>query len=280
MVPKKSQLFTIITFNTYGVPLLSPFPFERYKILANKLEHLAIDVINLQEVHTHSLLRLLKERLPSYPFVTFKPSLFGPKGALVIFSRHPFEEVYYNSFATTKKRLSERIFQSINLRNKGALVIKLHDMPLVIINTHLTANTDNDWSQKNRYYSIHQEEITQLVILLREIKERKNTAILSGDFNIAKGSKLYQQFIRLSNAKDAFQKNAEPTYHKEYLPSGRNSHTIDYIFYTTSSENIDLFHTSFLFQQKVQLPNKKDLYLSDHIGLMAQFSFVSSTNKK
>ena len=71
--------FSLATLNTLGVPFLSPSPKERYKVLAQEFEKLAVDVINLQEVHTYGLLKVLKKGLPSYPYAVYERC--GAQGA-------------------------------------------------------------------------------------------------------------------------------------------------------------------------------------------------------
>jgi len=67
MTAGKSSTFSIASLNTLGIPLLSPYPVDRYIALCQAFERLRIDIINLQEVHTYNLFHLLKKNLPSYP---------------------------------------------------------------------------------------------------------------------------------------------------------------------------------------------------------------------
>src|SRR5579884_364752 len=89
---------SLATLNTLGIPFFSPSPKERYKAIAQEFERLAPDVINLQEVHTYSLLKTIKASLPSYPHIVYEPSLIGPKGGLVTFSKHPLHKLQFTLF--------------------------------------------------------------------------------------------------------------------------------------------------------------------------------------
>src|SRR5690242_5260623 len=104
--------FSLATLNTLGIPFFSPSPKERYKALAQEFERLAVDVINLQEVHTYDLLRVLKDRLPSYPHVVYERSFVGPKGGLVTLSRHPLEKLQFTLFTLASQPTNWRFLRS------------------------------------------------------------------------------------------------------------------------------------------------------------------------
>jgi len=264
--------FSLATLNTLGVPFLSPSPKERYKVLAQEFERLVVDVINLQEVHTYGLLKVLKDRLPSYPHVTYEHSLVGPKGGLVTFSRHPLEKLQFTLFTFATQPTNWRFLRPLGLY-KGTLVSKLSDAPLVIFNTHLTANGAGDWSREHRLYPLHEAQLDQLSELIGHVTGKESVGVVSGDFNIPKCSELYKRFVDLSQAKDVFGQDDTPTFHCEFLPAGKQAHRIDYIFTYSPGAKVEVSDSSLLFQDKVKLLNGKTASLSDHIGLMAVFSF-------
>jgi exonuclease III len=273
---KEASPLTVATFNTFGIPVFSPHVEDRYRAFSAALENTAPDVINLQEVHTYRLLHLLKECLPSYPFVLYKRAVIGAKGGLVTFSRHPLEMIDYVSFQSSGKSLPNRIFGALNIKDKGSLITQLQNMPLAIVNTHLTANRDNDWSKDTASYFRHQVELEQLARLIERTRKLQRAVIVSGDFNVAKGSELYQRFVQTTHVHDIFHGDMRPTYHQDYLPDGQASHCIDYLFYiSTDSKTVMVSQTSLLFQDKTQLPNGKEGYLSDHIGLLAELMISS-----
>src|SRR5947209_5536825 len=160
--------FSLATLNTLGIPFLPPYPKARYKVLAQEFERLELHVINLQEVHTFGLLKVLKGRLPSYPHVVYERSFVGPKGGLVTFSRHPLEKVQFTLFTLASQPINWRFLRPLGLY-KGTLVSKMIDVPLVIFNTHLTANGAGDWSRGSRFYSIHEAQLDQLSKLIEHV---------------------------------------------------------------------------------------------------------------
>ena len=274
MDAKDTFRLSLASLNTLGVPFLSPSPKERYKVLAQEFERLAVDVINLQEVHTYGLLRVLQDRLPSYPHVIYERSFIGPKGGLVTFSRHPLEKLQFTLFTFATQPTNWQFLRPLGFY-KGTLVSKLSDVPLVIFNTHLTANGVGDWSRASRFYPMHEAQLDQLSKLIVQVTGKESIGVVSGDFNIPKCSELYRSFLDLSQAKDAFGPDDTPTFHSEFLPAGKQTHRIDYIFTYSPGAKVDVNESSLLFQDKVQLLNGKTSYLSDHIGLMAGLSMAS-----
>jgi sphingomyelin phosphodiesterase 2 len=265
--------FSLATLNTLGIPFLSPSPRERYKALAQEFESLGVDIINLQEVHTYGLLKVLKDRLPSYPHVVYERSFVGPKGGLVTFSRHPLEKLQFTLFTFASQPTNWRFLRLFGFF-KGTLVSKRIDVPLVIFNTHLTANGVGNWSRGSKLYPVHESQLDQLSKLIEHVTGKECLGVVSGDFNIPKCSELYRRFVDLSQAKDVFGEDDTPTFHSEFLLAGKQVHRIDYIFTYSPGAKVEVNDSSLLFQNKVQLLNGKTSFLSDHIGLMAVLSFA------
>jgi len=115
------NIFTVGTFNTWGVPLSSPFVKERYHTLCQSIEHSSLDLLHLQEVWFYHLLAILQRELPTYPFLVYQRGLFGPQAALVTLSRIPLERVQFLHFPPVgvppKKRWWQRALEP--LKQKG-----------------------------------------------------------------------------------------------------------------------------------------------------------------
>ena len=271
--------FSLATLNTLGIPFLPPYPKARYKALAQEFERLEVDVINLQEVHTYGLFEVLKDRLPSYPYAVYERSFIGPKGGLVTFSRHPLKKLQFTLFTFASQPPNWRFLRPLGFY-KGTLVSKMVDVPLVIFNTHLTANGTGDWSRGSKLYPIHEAQLEQLSKLIADVTAKEGPGVVSGDFNIPKCSELYRRFVDLSRAKDVFGPDDTPTLHSEFLPAGKQAHRIDYIFTYSPEAKVEVNNSSLLFQNKVKLLNGKSSYLSDHVGLMAVLSFGLSSHRR
>nr|WP_238350999.1 endonuclease/exonuclease/phosphatase family protein [Kribbella shirazensis] len=204
---------TIASLNTRGTPFFGSALRARYTAIADAFEASDADVVNLQEVHTYYHVRLLSRTMPSYR-ANFRPSAAGPAGGLVTFSRQVADGTSYRRFSR-QPRLASAL--------KGVLFTRLPDV--TVLNTHLLANRDGDWSAENRYYPVHK---SQLVTLTQYVETVEGPVILTGDFNIPRHSSLYRDFLQATQLTDSFGDSCPPTFHQAYLPAGRPAHCIDF----------------------------------------------------
>lgn len=252
---------TVASLNTRGVPLLGSELNARYAAIGAEFEASNVDVVNLQEVHTWFHLRRLLRSMPSYRFTSYLRSVAGPAGGLLTLSRRPVISTTYRRFppltAADTAGLPRRTRLTASL--KGALLTRLADV--TIINTHLLANRDGDWSATNRYYRLHE---AQLTALRQYVSAAPQPAIVSGDFNIARDSHLYREFVRRSGLTDAFGDTCPPTFHQAYLNPARSPHCIDFVL--LSGPTITVESAALTFTDKVALP-AGPAYATDHLGL-------------
>src|SRR5207302_1964114 len=108
-----------------------------------------------------------------FPFVAYQPSLFGPKGGVVIFSRLPIENhtFYHFSALGSFKNLS---FYTRLLRN-GMLVCKIKDTPLTILNTHLVTDFEFEESSTNHLYSYVKNQVEEVIQKVNELSSETKT---------------------------------------------------------------------------------------------------------
>ena len=138
---------------------------------------------------------------------------------------------------------------------------------LCVINTHPVANHDGDWSEANRFYPLHRAE---LAVLARVVNEAGPGAVVCGDFNVARESPLFGEFMAATGLADAFGGACPPTFRAEYLPAGATPHCIDFIL---TAGGVTAESAALVFAEK-----KEPLgYVSDHIGLRARLSLTAST---
>lgn len=264
----------IATLNTHGIILPSEQATKRFVAMSQAFERVSPDILQLQEVWSYSQLLVLKRALSSYSF-SYKPGLLGPTAGLVTLSHSRLPRSHYIDFPPVhepKKRKAVNRWKR-NLKKKGILVTHLTEQ-CATINAHLVANGDGNWCKTNRYYAAHQHDIEQLANIVVNLGQQTRHILVTGDFNIPKESDLYHQFVAASHVRDAFgQEDLTPTFHASSLPPGKEAHCIDYIF--LRSDQICVRNTARLFQEKVQLPDGNSLYVSDHIGLLAELSNVS-----
>jgi endonuclease/exonuclease/phosphatase family metal-dependent hydrolase len=247
---------TIATLNTRGIPVFRSRLSERYAEIGRAFEASDVDVVNFQEVLTYYHLRQLVRWMPSYRQVSYKPSVAGPAGGLVTSSRVEVARTEYVRFPVPPAGLPR--LSRLNAALKGTLVIQ---SPLAyVVNTHPMANVDGDWSESSRFYGLHRQ---QLATLADVVDALPGPAVVCGDFNVARESTLYRDFINDTHLIDAYDGACPPTFHAEYLPPGRPSQCIDFVLVTgaVSVESADL-----MFTDKVAMPGGSG-YVSDHLGL-------------
>ena len=258
---------TVASLNTLGIPLFGSHLRDRYGAIASVFEASEVDVVNFQEVLTYYHLRLLIRSMPSYPFVSFQRSAAGPSGGLVTMSRRTIAGSSYQRFPVPAAadtaglpRLS-RLMAAL----KGALVTRLAGV--TIVNTHLLANHDGDWSDTSRYYRVQEGQLTALG---RHVATVPWPAIISGDFNVARDSSLYGDFIRDTGLLDAFGEDCPPTFHAAYLEPGKSPTCIDFLL--LSDPSITVESANLIFTDKLPTP-AGPAYATDHLGLLAQLTF-------
>jgi sphingomyelin phosphodiesterase 2 len=255
------ELLTIASLNTRGIPLTGSQLAQRYAAIGAGFEAGDADVVCCQEVFTYWHLRLLTRRMRSFRQVSYQRGPAGPAGALVTFSRRPVSGTRFRRFGPAPPVAGLPRSARFQARVKGALVTRLDQPGLCVINTHPTANYDGDWSETNRYYPLHR---AQLAVLAEVASDAGPRAVVCGDFNIARESSVFGDFMAATGLADAFGGACPPTFRAEYLPAGATAHCIDFIL--TAGE-VTAADAALVFAAKEPLG-----YLSDHIGLRARLS--------
>jgi endonuclease/exonuclease/phosphatase family metal-dependent hydrolase len=261
---------SVISFNTYGAPVLSKKIKERYTRLATILNGSSADILSLQEVHTYRHLKILKKMLKQYPYVVYKKYLYGPRGGLVTFSKMPIESCEYSNFQK-RGSLTNKSFVAKLMRN-GVLLAKLSGYPIYVLNTHLTPNTDLDWSLENRISPFTYSQLMHVAEVTDALVSMKNEVIITGDFNTPKDSELYEAFMNTSELQDVFSEYDTSTKIPELSQDGRDLERIDYIFLTQKNAKADVFNKEHIFEKKQEVDGEM-AYLSDHIGLKTEFVY-------
>lgn len=280
MKPSHKKLdLSLVSFNAMGLfnfnslhgIIKSRNVMKRLEKTAELLKSKKTDILAFQEVHTYSALKLLRKRLKStYPFIAYKKFIYGPRGGLVVFSKFPIEKAEYVNFKKRGSIFNQSIVAHI-IRN-GVLACKIYGAPLYVLNTHLTPNMDHDWSKTNRFSKYIDAQIRQMATIVKGLKKKKYEIILAGDFNTAKDSYLYENFVKMTKAFDVFHNFSSPTLQSEYLTKNKKAERIDYIFLINQYAKATIESTMHLFDEKVKMKKGKPLYLSDHIALKIDIS--------
>jgi len=257
--------------------VLIPYPV-RHKAICKLFENSNVDVINFQEVFTYRNLRLLKNNLPSYKYVLFVPYAFGPRGALVTFSKIPLGKVGYASYFSSAMEADRSNLPKLSLLRstlKGMMVLQAKSLPLTIINTHLLYNVDLDWSPSSRSNSIQKAQLGKLEETTKAQYKLnpRNNVVVAGDLNVETGSELIKGFLDASSLYDFFEDDDKPSFHNEYVPSPKFRHRIDYLL-TNNQKSASASGTRRIFTEKVKLANDQTVYLTDHQGLVVTMSLM------
>jgi endonuclease/exonuclease/phosphatase family metal-dependent hydrolase len=262
---------TIASLNTRGIPIVGSQLTERYGAIADAFEAATVDVVSFQEVLTYYHLRQLTRSMPSFRYVSYRPSVIGPAGGLATLSRIPVAAAEYKRFpippATAMATLPRLTRFKASL--KGTLITRLAQPQMCVVNTHLLANVDGDWSESSRFYAVHQG---QLAALTNVVDSLSDPSVVCGDFNIAGDSTLHRDFMIDTRLVDAFGGQCPPTFHAEYLSPGKSPHRIDFILIAGSSIKVE--SADLMFTDKLPM-SSGPAYVSDHMGLCVRAFVVN-----
>ncbi len=254
---------SILTFNTCGVGFFKRNFFDKTREIANIINKENLDIINFQEVIFYRHLRHLREFLPSFPYVVYKPSLLGPRAGLVTFSRLPLEMVRFQRFRKNGDFYNLSVIHM--LAQRGMLISQLtSNTDITVINTHFSSNMSNQWVKENHYTKVLRLQIKELGRLIRSNEGK--FYLIGGDFNIPKKSGLYSDLIA-ENLVDIFKDIDKATHLGDLFFDNASHLQVDYIFVSHDSRlQVAVSGRKFLFDQKIAFGSQKE-YLSDHVGL-------------
>jgi endonuclease/exonuclease/phosphatase family metal-dependent hydrolase len=267
MSQEAGERLVVVSLNTRGTSIKSSRLVERYRAIGSALEASEVDVVNFQEVLTYYHLRHLTRAMPSFGTVSYRQSVVGPAGGLVTFSGRAVASTQYRRFPMLTAAETAGVSQLTRLQAplKGALVSRLVEPQVSIVNTHLLANFDGDWSETNRFYRMHR---SQLAGLARVVGSAQAPMIVSGDFNISSESTLYRDFLAETKLVDAFGGKCPPTFHAEFLETSRTPHCIDFVLLAGP---IEVVNADVTFTGKVAMPSGSG-HVSDHLGLRTELT--------
>jgi endonuclease/exonuclease/phosphatase family metal-dependent hydrolase len=223
-------------------------------------------VVCLQEVVSRRSLALLRGLAVSHPHAAYRPSGPAVMGGIVTLSRWPIERQRYVVY---RVRTVGRVPRIDWLVRKGVLIadIRVAGQPLTIVNTHLLANSDGDWSRANTYARGEQAELTQLADELNGI-EADVPLVVAGDFNVPRDAWLFDEFLARAGLTDVLAGRTEPTYRP--TPRFSASKAIDHVLVRPSRGHQFVADAALVFQERVSLPDGRSVHLSDHYGIEAR----------
>ncbi|GAA4239490.1 hypothetical protein GCM10022254_59810 [Actinomadura meridiana] len=242
----------VLTFNT----LFRGRTRARLGVLAEVIERSDYDVVCLQEVLSPRNLAHLRRSAKSYPHFAHGSVFPLVRGGLVTLSRRPVTRRHFQPFTPTRPARPEWLMR------KGALLTRV-SYPggfLTVINTHLTANMDADWSESNAATKAEKAELDELAVRIGELDPAEPKVVL-GDFNVPRAHELFREFASTTGLRDALDGDTARTYRPEY----EDLEPIDQILVTPGIETV----TRLVFKDHVRLPNGDRVPLSDHYAIEA-----------
>ncbi len=256
--------FSMLTFNCFGVP--TPTTRRRLLTLARELNHSDYGAVCLQEVQAHMYRKLLTHATVEYSDCVYTPFVHAPKGGLLTLVRMPIKRKQFILYRDRGLWHTPAVADWI--LHKGVLLTQMEfeGVPVAILNTHLTANYRGEWDSNNKYVQQERGQLEQLAEIVHE-QDPATLVIVAGDFNIPRGSKLYEDFLAASGLIDPLYGNHEPTYRPLPGIAARFAMPIDFALYRAPRLRNLKVQSMLCFRDKVSLIGRGTSYLSDHCGI-------------
>ena len=229
----------------------------RLAAIGDRLGQIGADVMCLQEVFWQRDIPLL-----GAPHKALRPR--GPlvMGGLVTLTTGPIEGSTFETYA-----LNGWLEPLAKIGRMGWLVSELRHAgeALTIVNTHLPANYDEDWSELNRFARRQATELGQLARAVRRLPG-DGLLVVAGDFNVPASSPLFDDFLAAAGLVSVVDWTA-------WTPSGRVYHGIDNVLYRPPHDR-DVKATSQLhFRDPVELADGRKVFASDHMGIEVELEW-------
>jgi endonuclease/exonuclease/phosphatase family metal-dependent hydrolase len=261
--------FSLLTLNCYGVP--APGTARRLSLLADTLNTESLSAVCLQEVQSNRYCKQLQRACTSYPASAFEPFIHAPKGGLLTLSQYPIDQAEFMIYEERGLWYTPALADWI--LHKGILISRMDvsGVPVVLINTHLTANYTGDWNRTNPYAKHEHLQLQQLAKLVQEQPD-ESLVLVCGDFNIPRGSWLYDYFLYASGLSDPLAGDMQPTLRPRWVIPARYFMPIDFAFVRAPHHTAVTAESRLRFEERV-LHDGRHLHLSDHYGVELQLNW-------
>ena len=256
--------FSLLTQNCFGLWL--PHTRSRLQALAKELDQSHYQVVCLQEIQLHRYRKLLIDECTSYPFAFYESYHHCPKGGLLTLSRLPFTSTSFEPYAERGLWYTPMLLDRLFFKGMSMTSLTWDDIPVVIINTHLLANFAGDWKRHGMYARVEEKQLRQLAQVV-QTQSRDSIIIVVGDFNIPRGSGLYQDFLVHSGLTDLLAGNSRPTLRVPFGVPTRYPLAIDYVLIRVPDPYSLEIECDLCFSNMYSIDNKRKGYLSDHHGI-------------
>jgi endonuclease/exonuclease/phosphatase family metal-dependent hydrolase len=245
----------LLTFNT----LYRPDARLRLRALAARLD--GYDVVCLQEVMYRRNAGLLRRLVPGLRHHAYAGSVVL-KGGLVLLSRWPITRQRFVRYPLTAPARPEYIMR------KGAQIVTIatgHG-ELVVVNTHLSANRDDDWSPDNRWTRVQRAEFGRLADRLAGL-DVTVPVVVAGDLNVPRTSPVLAGFLEAAGLRDVLAGDTRPTYRP--TPVWPSPPALDHVLVRPAVRA----EARPVLAEQVHLDDGRTAYLSDHYGVETELTW-------
>lgn len=263
-----STSFSLLTLNCFGLWL--PDTERRLLALAKELKQSLYQVVCLQEIQLHKYQRLLVKE-SDYPYSFHEPYFHCPKGGLLTLSRLPFTSTSFEPYTERGSWYTPMLLDRLFFKGMSITGFTWNDLPVVIVNTHLLANFAGDWERRGMYAQVEEKQLRHLAETVRAQPD-DSIVIVVGDFNIPRGSGLYQDFLVHSGLTDLLAGDSRPTLRMPFKGASRFSLSIDYILVRIPNKYSLKINCDLCLWDKYAISNRQQGYLSDHYGVEMQIT--------
>ncbi|MFG2946183.1 endonuclease/exonuclease/phosphatase family protein [Streptomyces adustus] len=234
----------------------------RLGALGAALDRSDYDIVCLQEVMVRRNARLIRHAAPAYRHCAYSGTVLL-KGGLVLLSRWPISRWRFVRYPITGPVRGELLMR------KGAQLasVATPDGELVVVNTHLSANRDDDWSPTNRYTRIAGAELAGLTRLIAAV-DPSLPVVVAGDLNLPRDSAALADFVATAGLRDVLAGDIRPTYRP--TPRWPSPPALDHVLVRAAAGETLTGDADLVFQDRVTLGDGRRAHLSDHYGVQAR----------
>lgn len=261
---------SLLTFNTFAI-LNWDTPF-RVSALALELTKLKAEVVCLQEIHQHLFRRTITAATSYHVDAIHAPRWGRPRGGLLTLSRLPVVKHHYVPFTEQGRWMHLEIMD--RLLHKGMLVThyELDGLPIIVLNTHIIANYAANYAREGAPALRQREQLRQLAADIQELPDDALVTLV-GDFNLPRGSWLYEEFLAESGMEDTLEGDARPTYRPLPGVPAHYALPIDFVFVRQPRNRRVNCTSNLCLDQPVRLVGGYHNFLSDHLGIISHFDW-------
>ena len=247
----------LLTFNA----LMRGDVRARLRALGAVLEQSDYDLVCLQEILPRGHAGLVRRLARHYGHHAWSGSVLL-QGGLVLLSRWPLRTARFVRYPRTGALRPEYLMR------KGAqlAVVETPGGPLAVVNTHLSANRDGDWSPANRHTRIARAELGHLAGALAGL-DPALPVVAAGDFNLPRDAVVLAEFLARAGLADVLAGDTGPTYRP--TPRWPAPPAFDHVLIRSAPGCALSARGRVVLQEPVALPGGRRGYLSDHYGVAA-----------